>query len=101
MNPCGIVGPAQRGGRGGVGCGSGGGWRQREGGGGAFRLQRMYVCVVVNIYVLFVKNKNLEVGLKLFFIQSQIVWSVKWCSSWDSYRSEHPGFSESARLGKI
>lgn len=100
MNPCGIVGPAQRGGRGGVGCG--GGLRQRGGGGGgAFRLQRMYVCVVGNIYVLFVKNKNLEVGLKVFFFQCQIVWGVKWCSSWDSCRSEHPGLSESARLGKI
>lgn len=39
-------------------------------------------------------------GVKVFFFQSQIVWGVKWCSSWDSYRSEHPGFSESARLGK-
>lgn len=43
----------------------GGRGRSQRGSGGAFTLQHMYVCVVVNIYVLFVKNKKSGGGVKV------------------------------------
>lgn len=71
----------------GLGCEGGRGRR-------VSRLQRMYVCIVVNIYVLFGKKlfwgeANLSVGIKIF---SDCLLRC------DVLKIKHPGFSESARL---